>query len=205
MPTRRCEPARHYARIGFLDTIAVGIGGADDEASRIARRVMGASPGPALGSGTGERVGALEAAFINGVAANVLDFDDCTDNLEDTLSSPILPALIALAEEMGASGRDVLTAYVVGFEVETCRARREFPSLREGLASDGDARRVRRGGRLRTADAARRATDDPRARAVRVARGRRQIQPRVDGQADACRQLLAQWLAGRPTCRRGLH
>lgn len=116
-------PAKHYARIGLLDTIAVGIAGADDEASQIARRVMGGSPGQALVWGTGARVGALEAAFVNGVAANVLDFDDCTDNLGGHPSSPILPALIALAEEAGASGRDVLTAYVVGFEIETCLGR----------------------------------------------------------------------------------
>lgn len=117
------EPARHYARIGFLDTVAVGIAGADDEASRIARRVVRGSAGEALVWGTGERVGALEAAFANGVAANVLDFDDCTDNLGGHPSSPILPALIALAEETGASGRDVLVAYVVGFEIETCLGR----------------------------------------------------------------------------------
>jgi 2-methylcitrate dehydratase PrpD len=113
------EAARHYARIGLLDTIAVGIAGVDDEASRIARKVVGGSTGEALVWGTGERVAPLEAAFVNGVSSNVLDFDDCTDNLGGHPSSPILPALIALAEEQGASGRDLLTAYVVGFEVET--------------------------------------------------------------------------------------
>ena len=117
------EQAKHYAKIGLLDTIAVGIAGADDEAARIARRVVGGSAGQAVVWGTGERAGALEAAFVNGVAANVLDFDDCTDNLGGHPSSPILPALIGLAEELDASGRDVLTAYVVGFEIETCLGR----------------------------------------------------------------------------------
>src|SRR4029078_827782 len=63
-------------------------------------------------------VSALEAAFAEGLAANVLDFDDCTDTLGGHPSSPILPALIALAEELDASGRDLMTAYVVGFEIE---------------------------------------------------------------------------------------
>ena len=53
----------------------------------------------------------------------MLDFDDCSDTLGGHPSSPILPALLALAEERGASGRDVLTAYVAGFEVETCLGR----------------------------------------------------------------------------------
>jgi 2-methylcitrate dehydratase PrpD len=115
--------ALHYAKIGVLDTLAVGIAGSVEEAALIASRVTGASEGPALLWGGEQRVGALDAAFINGIAANVLDFDDCTDNLGGHPSSPILPALIALAEERGASGRELLTAYVAGFETETCLGR----------------------------------------------------------------------------------
>ena len=115
--------ALHYAKIGVLDTLAVGIAGSDDEAALIARRVSCVVNGPALLWGSAQRAGALDAAFINGIAANVLDFDDCTDNLGGHPSSPILPALIALAEERGASGRELLTAYVAGFETETCLGR----------------------------------------------------------------------------------
>ena len=115
--------AIEYAKIGLLDTLAVGIAGSDDEAAVIARRVVGESHGPALIWGFGRRISVLDAAFVNGIAANVLDFDDCTDNLGGHPSSPILPALIALAEERGASGKDLLTAYVAGLETETCLGR----------------------------------------------------------------------------------
>lgn len=115
--------ATHSAKIGLLDTIAVGIAGIDDEAARIARRVVGGSPGAALVWGTAERVDAQSAAFVNGISANVLDFDDCTDNLGGHPSAPVLPALIGLAEERDASGADLLTAYVAGFETETCLGR----------------------------------------------------------------------------------
>jgi 2-methylcitrate dehydratase PrpD len=111
------------AKIGLLDTIAVGIAGADDEAARIARRVALDGPGAALVWGTARRTRALDAAFANGIAANVLDYDDCTENLGGHPSAPILPALIALAEERRANGRDVLTAYVAGFELETALGR----------------------------------------------------------------------------------
>ena len=111
------------AKIGLLDTIAVGIAGADDEAARIARRVALDGAGAALIWGTARRVRALDAAFANGIAANVLDYDDCTDNLGGHPSAPILPALVALAEERRANGRDVLTAYVAGFELETALGR----------------------------------------------------------------------------------
>lgn len=115
--------ALHYAKIGLLDTIAVGIAGSDDEASRIARRVIDPVSGHALIWGTATRARALDAAFANGIAANVLDYDDCTDNLGGHPSAPLLPALIALADEMRANGRDVLTAYVAGFELETALGR----------------------------------------------------------------------------------
>lgn len=115
--------ALNGAKIGLLDTIAVGIAGADDEASRIARHVALNGAGDALVWGTPNRTRALDAAFANGIAANVLDYDDCTENLGGHPSAPILPALIALAEERRATGSDVLTAYVAGFELETALGR----------------------------------------------------------------------------------
>jgi len=111
--------ARHQARIGLLDTIGVMLAGSTDEAARIARRVCAAAPGPALLLGTDRRVAPLDAAFVNGVAANVLDYDDCTDHLGGHPSSPILPGLLALADSRGAGGEAVMTAYVAGFETET--------------------------------------------------------------------------------------
>jgi 2-methylcitrate dehydratase PrpD len=115
--------ALHYAKIGLLDTLAVGIAGAVDEAAVIARKVGGGELGAALIWGTAARTSALHAAFANGIAANVLDYDDCTDNLGGHPSSPLLPASIALAEERHLSGRDLLTAYVAGFELETSLGR----------------------------------------------------------------------------------
>src|SRR5687768_9731515 len=111
------------AKVGLLDTIAVGIAGSSEDAAVISRRITGSEAGNALVWGTAQRTIPLEAAFLNGIAANVLDFDDCTDNLGGHPSAPILPALIALAEERRASGRDVLTAYVAGFETETSLGR----------------------------------------------------------------------------------
>ena len=111
------------AKVGLLDTIAVGIAGSAEDAAVISRRITGSGAGNALVWGIARRTIPLEAAFLNGIAANVLDFDDCTDSLGGHPSAPILPALIALAEERRAGGRDVLTAYVAGFETETALGR----------------------------------------------------------------------------------
>src|ERR1700688_1166507 len=105
-----------YAKIGLLDTLGVSIAGSCEPAAVIARRVVGNRPGDALVWGTGQRSDPLEAAFLNGIAANVLDFDDCTDNLGGHPSAPVLPALFALGEKLGASGRDVITSYHYDFE-----------------------------------------------------------------------------------------
>jgi 2-methylcitrate dehydratase PrpD len=69
--------------------------------------------------GTRSRTGALDAALINGTASHALDFDDCNNTLGGHPSAPVLSALIPLAEQLGSSGRDFITAYVAGFEVET--------------------------------------------------------------------------------------
>ncbi len=113
--------ALRYAKSAFIDTIGVGIAGSAESAAQIAGRVLGtAAGGSSLIWGRSYRTSSLDSAFINGISANVLDFDDCTDNLGGHPSSPILPALIGLAEERQASGQDVLAAYVAGVEIETC-------------------------------------------------------------------------------------
>lgn len=101
---RLTEQAIRYAKIGVLDTLAVGIAGSSKDAAVIARKVTGADTGAALLWGTARRTTSLEAAFLNGIAANVLNFDDCTDNLGGHPASPILRTLVALAESRGAAG-----------------------------------------------------------------------------------------------------
>jgi 2-methylcitrate dehydratase PrpD len=113
------DAAIHWAKVGILDTVGVTLAGAREDATRIVEGVTtrGAS-GPSLLFGGGRRTGALDAALVNGVASHALDFDDCNNTIGGHPSAPILPALFALADEIGASGRDFLAAYVAGFETE---------------------------------------------------------------------------------------
>jgi hypothetical protein len=63
--------------------------------------------------GTPHHVSAPDAALANGTAAHALDFDDmCFVSLAHP-SAPLVPAIIAAGEMVGASGRAVLDAYVV--------------------------------------------------------------------------------------------
>jgi 2-methylcitrate dehydratase PrpD len=111
--------AVHWAKIGILDTVGVTLAGAHEDTTRIPEGIVTAgSSGPSLIFGGNRRVAALDAALVNGTAAHALDFDDMTNRLGGHPSAPILPALFALADELGASGRDFIAAYVAGFETE---------------------------------------------------------------------------------------
>src|SRR3978361_1902035 len=60
------------------------------------------------------------AALLNGALGHSLDFDDTHADSSLHPSAPVVPAAFAIGELTGASGRDVLTAIVAGYEV-CCR------------------------------------------------------------------------------------
>lgn len=68
--------------------------------------------------GHNRRARLYDAVLINGTAGHALDYDDVVRTLGGHPSVPTLPVALALGETLGASGRDVLAAIVVGFEVE---------------------------------------------------------------------------------------
>ena len=54
----------------------------------------------------------------NGTLGHALDFDDVTFHLRGHPSVPVVPAVLALGQALGSSGEDVITAFVIGVEVE---------------------------------------------------------------------------------------
>jgi 2-methylcitrate dehydratase PrpD len=118
-------PARDWTASAFVDTVGVTLAGIREEGPRILLRVPGvaAAPGPALILGTDQRTSVLDAALVNGTASHALDYDDVAGSMGGHPSVMLVPALIPLAESLGSSGRDLVLAYVVGFETE-CRIAR---------------------------------------------------------------------------------
>ena len=119
------QPALDWAASAFVDTVGVTLAGVREDAPRILLRVPGlaTAPGPALILGTSRRTSVLDAALVNGVASHALDYDDVAGSMGGHPSVMLVPALLPLAEMAGGSGRDLLLAYVVGFETE-CRIAR---------------------------------------------------------------------------------
>jgi 2-methylcitrate dehydratase PrpD len=107
------------AKAAIMDCIGVALAGLHEECSLMVRRVvesMGGSPQATLW-GTGERTSVALAALANGTAAHALDFDDTNPVMLAHPSVQLVPGLWALGEFRHRSGRDILTAYVIGFEV----------------------------------------------------------------------------------------
>lgn len=102
-------------RSAFADTVCVAIAGAGEAAPTLLRRVLSPAGGDALLLGSSERAGALDAAWINGTAAHALDFDDLAER-GGHVSAVLVPAVLAEAEALGASGAAMARAYAVGVE-----------------------------------------------------------------------------------------
>ena len=112
------EHLRHTAR-ALIDTVAVAVAGRNEPASLIALDYAREHGGTHIASAwaTGSVLPIEAAALYNGVAGHVLDFDDVTSPLRGHPSIALLPALVALAESHGKSGKELAAAFVVGFEV----------------------------------------------------------------------------------------
>jgi 2-methylcitrate dehydratase PrpD len=68
-------------------------------------------------AGSGDRVSCLTAAYVSGQLANILDFDDTYDFYGPAHpGNGIVQTALALSEAVGASGKEMLTAVIVGYE-----------------------------------------------------------------------------------------
>jgi len=106
------------AKVAVRDCLGVALAGSREEDARIAAEIArqeGAREETSV-IGQGFRTSALNAALANGTAAHALDFDH-SFTIMGQPTAPVAPATFALGEALGASGRQVIEAYVAGFEV----------------------------------------------------------------------------------------
>ena len=107
------------AKRSALDCLAASLAGISEPVSQTVTNYVTKLGGAAQASvyGAGVKVSVADAALANGSIAHALDYDDCGVKIGHP-SVLVLPALLSLAEHLGASGEDLLAAYVVGLEVE---------------------------------------------------------------------------------------
>jgi 2-methylcitrate dehydratase PrpD len=115
-------PVRELARQCVLDYLGCAVAGAADPLVGMLLDEMAEAGGTAQASviGHNARLPALAAALVNGAAGHALDYDDVNLAMPGHPSVAILPGLLTLAELKGSSGREVITAFVAGYET-ACR------------------------------------------------------------------------------------
>jgi 2-methylcitrate dehydratase PrpD len=101
------------AKRGMIDTVGVLFAGREQPVVQILLKHL--APGDEASILFGERKArSADAALVNGTAAHALDYDDVA--IDGHPSVVLTPALLAEGERIGASGKDLIAAYVAGYE-----------------------------------------------------------------------------------------
>ncbi len=113
------------SRTAIIDTLGVTLAGAIEPCTTNLLRTPGVASAPGICTifGTAQKTSALDATFINGTASHALDYDDFSQPMGGHQSAPLVAPLMAIAEERGASGLQLIQSYVVGIETEIRLAR----------------------------------------------------------------------------------
>jgi 2-methylcitrate dehydratase len=113
----------HEVKRRVIDSFACAFGAWNAEPCAAARRVasrFSVSSAGATMFGTNHRVPEDWAAFVNGCMVRYLDYNDTYLSKEPAHPSDNIPAALAVAESVGANGRELITAIALAYEVQ-CR------------------------------------------------------------------------------------
>jgi 2-methylcitrate dehydratase PrpD len=115
LPPETVEKAKEFA----LDVIGCMIGSSKRPQITILTEVLKAEGGNSRSSvvAHGFKTSMMNAALLNGTSGHALDFDD--DHREGTMhpSVAVFPAVLAVGENRGVTGKEFLLSYILGLEV----------------------------------------------------------------------------------------
>src|SRR5690242_11680158 len=113
------ERTKEVARCALLDTIGCGVYGFNTPWAKMLLSWAQAGGRGGECSAWGEARASLraaDAALVNGTAAHAFELDDY-HNAKLHPGAVVVPAALALAEKIGATGKQLVTAIVAGYEV----------------------------------------------------------------------------------------
>lgn len=107
------------ARLALLDWLGSALRGGREKPAVMALRVLGAQGGSPQATllPAGEKSSALAVALGNGIASHILELDDVHRGAIVHCGAVVMPAALATAEMLHASGRKLIEAIVAGYEV----------------------------------------------------------------------------------------
>ena len=112
--------SRDLARMAIIDTLACLYAGQDDFSSLAVRSACEAYFNPhatARVVGGGKAPAAI-AALLNATSAHAIDYDDNFQPGMSHASAVLVPALLAVADEINASGSRLIDAYLIGLQAQ---------------------------------------------------------------------------------------
>ncbi len=120
--TAGAVPAHVWARAEdlFVDWVGSALAGRSSRAVQTIEafsRAMGPGAGPSEVLISGRRTSPYFAAMVNAAASHVAEQDDVHNGSVFHPGAVVFPAALAVAQAIGASGRELLTAAIAGYEV----------------------------------------------------------------------------------------
>jgi 2-methylcitrate dehydratase PrpD len=112
-------PVVQKAKQLVTDLLGVATAGSREKAARIIQGFIEEqnARGSATIIGTDQRSHPAASSLANGISGHVLDYDDVSEPMYGHPTVAVLPACLALGEELDVSGKDLLESYIIGLEV----------------------------------------------------------------------------------------
>jgi 2-methylcitrate dehydratase PrpD len=113
------EPVLRHAKLVFLDTLGVILAGSErPEVRQLREQLAGAGGSGATIYARGWPVAdPRTAALLNGTAGRAIELCEGLRLVSGQAAMQTLPGVLAVAEQAGSSGRDLMAAFVLGYEV----------------------------------------------------------------------------------------
>lgn len=123
------------AKMFWFDSVGCALGGSQQEDAHILlahhREMTGEGGGPCTSFVTGFKTNAVDAAFLNSHMVRAMDYNDIYWKADPCHPSDIICGPLALCEMLGKSGKDLLLATVIAYEVEQRLCEFGVPGVRE--------------------------------------------------------------------------
>ena len=112
-------PVVQKAKQLVTDLLGVATAGSREKPARIIQGfIEEQNPrGSATIIGTDQRSHPAASSLANGISGHVLDYDDVSEPMYGHPTVAVLPACLALGEELDVSGKGLLESYIIGLEV----------------------------------------------------------------------------------------
>jgi 2-methylcitrate dehydratase len=122
------------ANLFWFDSVGCALGGSQQDDAKILLkhyRAMGGGNGGATAFVSGFNTNPVDASFLNGHMIRAMDYNDIYWKSDPCHPSDLIAAPLALCESEGLSGKDLILATIIAYEIEMRLCEVGRPGVRE--------------------------------------------------------------------------